>query len=62
MDIYQTILDLFNTYVYGGNMVAGSYEELVAIFFSTLCCLLAVGMPFIVIYFVLRFITSFGRW
>lgn len=61
MSIYNTILDLFNTYIYGGNMVAGSYEELVAIFFSTTACLFVVSLPFIVVYFIIRFFCSFGR-
>lgn len=61
MSIYNTMLDLFNTYVYGGLMEAGSYEELVAIFFSTLACLFMVGLPFIIVYFVIRLICNIGR-
>lgn len=56
MNLYQSLYDLLNTYVYGGTIAQGSFEELVAILFATLGCLLLVVLPFVVIY---RVITRF---
>lgn len=57
MNIYQILYDLLVTYVYGGSIVVGSYQELVAILFSTIGCLFVVALPFIIVYMVIRFLT-----
>lgn len=58
MNIYQSIYDLINTYVYGGEIVAGSYMELVAILFSTAACLFLMALPFIVVWRIIKLITG----
>lgn len=56
MSIYHNIFDLLNTYVFGGTVVDGSYEELVCIFFSTCACLFMVSLPFLVVGYILKMI------
>lgn len=56
MSIYQNFYDLLNTYIFGNSIVVGSYEELVCILFSTICCLLLVSLPFIVIFKIIDFL------
>ena len=51
---YQTCYDLFNTYVYGGTVVEGTYEDLVCIQVSTLACLFLFALPFLVVFWVIR--------
>lgn len=51
---YQTCYDLFNTYVYGGTVVEGTYEDLVCIQVSTLACLFLFSLPFLVVFWVIR--------
>lgn len=58
MSIYQSIYDLFNTYIYGGLIQSGSYEELVCILISTIACLFAFSLPFMVCGLVLYFIVK----
>lgn len=58
MNIYQSIYDLINTYVYGGEIVAGSYTELVAIAFSTAACLFLMALPFIVVWRIIKVIAG----
>ena len=56
MSIYENIYNLMNEYVYGNTIVEGSFEELVAILFSTGACLFMVALPFLVVWKVLTFI------
>lgn len=57
MSIYNNIYNLLVTYVYGGAVVTGSFEELTAILFSTLACLCLVALPFVLIFkFIMRWI------
>lgn len=56
MSIYQSIYDLINTYVYGGLIEVGSYQELVAILFSTGACLFMMSLPFLVVWRVIKMI------
>lgn len=55
-NIYQALFDLINTYVYGGSVVVGSYQELVCIFVSTAATLFMIALPFLVVW---RFIRLF---
>lgn len=55
-NIYQALFDLINTYVYGGSVVAGSYQELVCIAVSTAATLFMIALPFLVVW---RFIRLF---
>lgn len=51
---YQGIYDLVNTYVYGGNVVPGTYQDLVCIFVATLGCLFFILLPFLVVFWLVR--------
>lgn len=54
MNIYSTCYELINTYIYGGTVVTGSYNELVCIAVSTLACLFVFGIPFILCWKILK--------
>lgn len=58
MNVYQSFYDLLNTYVFGGSIVAGSYEDLVTIFFSMTCTLFLVSLPFLIVWFLIKLITG----
>lgn len=60
MSIYDNIYNIINTYIYGGDIVEGTFEELVAVLMSTCACTFAVALPFIAIFGALRFIMSLG--
>lgn len=49
MSIYDNIYQLVNTYVFGGSIVTGSYQELVAILVATIACVYLVALPFLVV-------------
>jgi hypothetical protein len=49
MSIYQELYELINTYIYGGQIVSGSYQELVAILMATIGVVLLVAMPFVIV-------------
>jgi hypothetical protein len=49
MSIYENIYTLVNTYVFGGSIVAGSYQDLVAILVATIACLYLVALPFLIV-------------
>lgn len=57
MSIYEQIYDLINTYIYGGVIVSGSYQELVCTLVSTSACIFMFCVPFIVCYAIIRAIT-----
>lgn len=48
-NIYQTLFDLLNTYIFGGTVVGGTYQELVCILVSVIACLFCMSLPFIVV-------------
>ena len=54
MSIYQSLYDLINTYIFGGLIATGSYQELVAILFSTLGCVFLISLPFMVVWKVVK--------
>lgn len=49
MGIYQSIYDLINTYIYGGEIIVGSYQEMTAIIISTIACVFMVALPFLIV-------------
>lgn len=61
MNIYQSLYDLLNTHVFGGSIVAGSYEELVTIFFAMTATLFMVALPFLVVFAILKMIVGYIR-
>lgn len=54
MNIYQSLYDLINTYVYGNSIVVGSVADLVATLISTLGCIYLISLPFMLVYFVIK--------
>ena len=56
MSIYDSIYNLFNTYVYGGNIVVGSHQDLVATLMSTIAVVFMVSLPFLVVWKVIKLI------
>lgn len=58
--IYQSLYDLIVQYVYGGAVVAYSYEELCAVFFSTVGSFVVMAIPFIVVFFIIKVICQIG--
>ena len=50
MNIYQSLYDLLNQYVFNNSVVVGSYQELVLTLVSTLGWVLCVALPFIAVY------------
>lgn len=55
MYIYNLFYNIFETYIFGA-ITIGSYQELVAILFSTFCSLMVVALPFVIIYQLLLFV------
>lgn len=53
-NIYQTIYDIFNTYIYGGTVTSGTYQELVCIALATCACVLFAVLPFVVVWRIIR--------
>lgn len=58
MGIYQPIYDLVNTYIYGGTVAVGSYQELCCIAVSTIGCLFVMALPFIIVWRIIRIIAG----
>ena len=56
MSIYANILELINTYVFGGSIVSGSYEELVSIILATAGVVFLVALPFTVVWKFIKLI------
>lgn len=54
MSIYQSLYELINTYIFGGGIVANSYQELVAILISTTGCIFLVSVPFMLVWKVVK--------
>lgn len=53
MSIYQSIYDLIVTYIFGGVVDVGTYQELITIALSSIAVVFVVALPFIL---VLKFI------
>lgn len=54
--MYQNLYNLLNTYIFGGQVVSGSYEELVCILVSTIGVLVLIGLPFLVVFKILKLV------
>jgi hypothetical protein len=59
VNIYQTLYDLLNTYVYGGTVLPDTYQDLVLIGFSTFATLFVMSLPFLVCWHLVKFVS---RW
>lgn len=55
-NIYQSLYDLLNTYVYGGELLAGSHQDLVATLLATIGVVFLVALPFMLVLKVIRMI------
>lgn len=60
VSVYQSCFDLIHTYIYGG-VTLTSDMNLVCTLIATLACLFVFALPFIIVYKVISFITSAGR-
>lgn len=56
MNIYQSIYELLNTYIFGGSVLQGSYQELVCIAVATCACIFVFAIPFLVAWSVIKLI------
>lgn len=56
MDLYYTCYDLISYYIYGDNVPAGSFNELVCILVATAANLFLVALPFLLVWKILRMI------
>lgn len=54
LNIYQTFYDLLNRFVFGGSVVADSYEELSIIIVSLVATLFLGLLPFFIVWRVIR--------
>lgn len=57
MGIYQSLYDLIAQYVYGGVELT-MHMDLICVLVATLGSLLVIAMPFVIVYFVIKFITG----
>lgn len=57
MNIYQSLYDLVNQYIYGNAVEAGTYMELVCIIVATAGCLFVMALPFILVYRIIKFLS-----
>lgn len=58
MNIYQTLYDLINTYVFNNELVVNSVQDLAVTLFSLAGTLFCVAVPFIVVWFVIKLVTG----
>lgn len=54
MNIYGTLYELLETYVFGGEIVAETMQDLVATLMSTAGTIFLVAIPFMVVWFVIK--------
>lgn len=57
MNIYQTLYDLVNNYIFNGSVVANSNQELVTMLVATIGSIFIIALPFLVVWQVIRGIT-----
>lgn len=51
---YFSIYDLVDTYIFGGTVVEGSYEDLVCIFLSSMFSIGLIVLPFLAVVWFIR--------
>lgn len=56
MSIYNNLFELVNTYIFGGLIVDGSYEELIAIVVSSFGCIFLVALPFLLVWRIIKIV------
>lgn len=60
-DIYYGFLRLITNYIYNGNLVSGSYEEMCAVMVATFCSFLLIALPFVGVYCAIRALLKVWR-
>lgn len=58
MSIYQSLYNLIELYVFGGNVVEGTHMDLVCVLLSTFGVIFMVALPFIVVYKIIKLIVG----
>lgn len=59
--IYEGFRTLIVSYVYGGSVVAGSFEEMCAVMSATFCSYALIALPFIGLYCASRALLRMWR-
>lgn len=58
MGIYQPIYDLVNTYIFGGSVAVGTYQELICIAVAVCGCLFVMALPFLIVYKIIKLLVG----
>ena len=59
--MYQSLFELLHTYIYAGEVLT-SDMSLVCTLLASIGCIFVVSIPFLVVYKILSFFSSFGGW
>lgn len=54
MNVYQTLYDLVNQYIFNNTVVVNTYQELVCVLVATCGALFVMALPFMLVYKVVR--------
>ena len=46
MNLYQMFYDLINQFMFGSQLVAGTYQEMITIVLSCICVIALIWLPF----------------
>lgn len=58
MNIYQSLFDLVNQYIFNNSVVIGSHQELVCTVVATAGAVFLIALPFAIVWKVIRQITG----
>lgn len=58
MSIYNNLFNIIQTYLYGGSITPGSFEELVCILISTIACIWIIALPFTIVLKIIKSIVG----
>lgn len=56
MNIYQDVYNIITTYLFGGNVVIGSNQELITIALSSIATIFVFSLPFVVVLKLIKLI------
>lgn len=54
MNVYQTLYDLVNQYIFNNEVVIGSNQELVCVLVATCGSLFVISLPFLIVWKVIK--------
>lgn len=60
-DFYNGFYTIIQNYVYGGNLVDGSYEQMCTALLATICAMGLIILPFVALYCGVRALTRLWR-